>query len=288
MLALFITTLTVCTQMPKCNGNAYAVLATNENTWGAAHVLAFSLLHSGTRSDIVVMHEGHSYLHLLKNNNQIRYRKVTPSRARGNGPWESTYNKFWAGRMVQYCHVMLLDADMIVLHNIDHLFSTVDNTNVVFAAPTAYWISPTVFCSCLIVLKPSSTLFGDVLERADGKHREDMDYFNFRHSAQTRRLDPTYAALIGEWYPRDRIYHRLQQNISVVHFIAEWKPFSFVDWSVDLDLAGVYVYSRWWEYARALDLHNRCSNWKSVHSAFWHFTHQTKQNRSEGDETGDR
>jgi lipopolysaccharide biosynthesis glycosyltransferase len=163
---------------------------------------------------------------------------------------------------------MLLDADMIVLHNIDHLFSAVRD---MFAAPIAYWISPNFLCSCLIVMKPTETLFDDVLERFDGKYREDMDYFNLRYGARTKRLDPVYAALIGEWYPRDRIYHHLQRNVSVVHFIAEWKPFSFTDWHVGLDEFGVQVYARWWKYARGL----HCS--KSAHSAFLHRPHGVKK-----------
>ena len=277
-VTVVILCLSSCNGLPECKINAYAVLATNENTWCSAHVLAFSLLHSGTQSDIVIMYDWHldNISRPLRRSVQVRYHKVAPSRARGHGPWESTYNKFWAGRLVQYCRVMLLDADMIVLHNIDNLFSTVPtvhNSDVMFAAPIAYWISPNVLCSCLIVMKPTETLFDDVLERFDGKYREDMDYFNLRYGARTKRLDPVYAALIGEWYPRDRIYHHLQQNVSVVHFIAEWKPFSFTDWPVGLDEFGVHVYARWWKYARALSLHSHCSNWKSVHSAFLNFTH---------------
>lgn len=243
----------------KCN-NAYTVLTTNENTWCAAHVVASSLLDTGTKSDIVIMYTNgyRQFLH-----NKVVYQKVMPARANGNGQWKSTYSKFWAGRLIRYDKVILLDADIIVLRNIDHLFNYTDG----FAAPTAYWISPNIVSSGLIVMKPTSVLFTDVLEQAHG-HRNDMDYFNLRHGSHTMHLDPTYNTLIGEWYPRDRIYHRIVNNISVVHFVAEWKPFSFTDWSVQLDRTGVEIYRMWWTYATALDLNNQCTGWKLVYSKY--------------------
>jgi hypothetical protein len=262
-------------QVPECKGNAYAVLATNQDHWCAAHVLALSLLRSGTRHHIVIMHEGISSLantgsYPLTAHPHVRYNEVNPARARGraNGAWESTYSKFWAGRMVQYCRVILLDADMVVLRNIDHLFAAVDGTNL-FAAPSAYWISQQFLCSCLIVMKPTAMLFADVLENANGASGEDMDYFNRRHGARTKRLDAEYNALIGEWYPKDGIYHRLQRNVSVVHFIAGWKPFKFADWSVNLDKIGMSIYATWWEDARSLkSLDEHCPKWESVYSRF--------------------
>ena len=246
MLLLMLT----ATIAQQCTRNAYAILATNDNAWCGAHVLALSLIDTNTSNDIVIMHYGDVHRRQYAG---VKYEKVTPAKALGNGQWKDTYSKFWAGRLVRYCYVMLLDADNIVLRNMDHLFALGEYS---YAAPLAYWLSRGFLQTGVVVMKPSTTLFSDVLENSHGKYLEDMDYFNRRHGSRTKHLHPRYNTLIGQWYPRDRIYNYVTKDVYSVHFVAEWKPYKFTSWSL-LDAPGREIYNRWWTYARQVECASR-------------------------------
>ena len=167
---------------------------------------------------------------------------------------------------------------ILILPSLQCLWSSIILSNLIltlifFVCVRVYVFQAKLLCSCLVVARTSPTAFSDVLDSNSGAHREDMDYLNFRHAKSMNRLDPKYNALVGEWYRKDGIYHRLNldvHNTTIVHFIAEWKPWkgSFLEWMNDVDDFGVFIYSRWWKLARKLQLVDTCTGWSKVHDEF--------------------
>lgn len=255
--------LPLCVAALHYDSYAYVTLATTNDTWCAAHVLAESIFATKTPYRVVIMHPGHTTFPRIPLADRVRYHEIhTMAKAEGNTHWKPTYNKFWAARLLQYTRVVFMDADMIVMRNMDHLF------RYQLAAPTAYWLGRSYLSSGLMVLTPNPRLFSDVLESSKGRRGQDMDYFNAKVKNSAFHLDPKYNALIGQHDPNDKgAYNKLEQTIYAYHFIANYKPFFYDKWQ-NLNPEGEKVYALWWELADILALPQLCPNWDVLYDKY--------------------
>ncbi|KAF2716542.1 glycosyltransferase family 8 protein [Polychaeton citri CBS 116435] len=107
--------------------------------------------------------------------------------------------------------VIVMDADQLILQNLDHLFTSMNSTDV--AAPPAYWLSMDTLSSTLIAINLSDGLWSKVKKAMDGiqANKYDMDIVNDLFGSTAERLPTSYGMLNGhwedwslpDWYPRN-------------------------------------------------------------------------------------
>ncbi|EGG17508.1 hypothetical protein DFA_08504 [Cavenderia fasciculata] len=90
--------------------------------------------------------------------------------------WRDSLNKFYVFTLTEYDRIIFLDADTVVLRNLDHLFFIPDCT---LASPRAYWLdNQPFFTSLLMVLKPSQHTFDALVKATETSRGWDMDVLN--------------------------------------------------------------------------------------------------------------
>ena len=82
----------------------------------------------------------------------------------GRPELDVTYTKFhlWNPKIMQYDTIAYLDADTVVLKNIDDIFNYVDNEVTFAASPDIGW--PDCFNSGVFVLKPNKVIFERLMD----------------------------------------------------------------------------------------------------------------------------
>lgn len=99
----------------------------------AARVWAESVRATGTPHEIAIVHtvpvEQADYPN-------VTLHKFDAAKTSGNGIYQVTFGKLWAGRLTDYHRVILMDADIAVRGNIDHLFNVDPGDSV--AAPVRW------------------------------------------------------------------------------------------------------------------------------------------------------
>ena len=81
----------------------------------------------------------------------------------GDPVWAQSLTKLHLFGLTQYKRLIYLDADGLVLRNMDHLFSLPDAP---VAMPRAYWLSQPRMCNALAVVQPSAERLEQLLQRA--------------------------------------------------------------------------------------------------------------------------
>ena len=81
----------------------------------------------------------------------------------GDPVWAQSLTKLHVFGLTQYKRLIYLDADGLVLRNMDHLFSLPD---AAVAMPRAYWLSQPRMCNALAVVQPSAGRLEELLQRA--------------------------------------------------------------------------------------------------------------------------
>eukprot|EP00755_Sulcionema_specki_P001034 Sspe_Gene.116204::Locus_104922_Transcript_1_1_Confidence_1.000_Length_1187::g.116204::m.116204 len=179
----------------------------------------------------------------------------------GRGSWGSTFGKLLIARL-PYKKVMLIDSDVLVLQNMDHLFQ-VEVPKDSIAAPLAYWLGYHFLqTGGPLLVEPSPTLFEKGLEhRLPMRYDSEMDWLNEQYKHTAKVLDKSYAMLCGNWVPGDRIYHHFNSSIidpskgsvpvHMVHFIAGWKPANWPMHRVKAQYPRepelIAAYQKWWD-----------------------------------------
>lgn len=151
--------------------------------------------------------------------------------------WLSTFFKIRAASCVQFNKIVLLDSDMIILGNIDELFSKPSYTAVV--ATKCVCPEYVKLNSGLMVLEPSTQLFQRLLDSIEpalkrkfecGLSAGDQDVFQeaFPDWEEHPELDlpEIYNAV---WFCIEKlceVYHCKKKDIKVVHFTGAVKPFT--------------------------------------------------------------
>ncbi|GAA5965772.1 hypothetical protein JCM3765_007340 [Sporobolomyces pararoseus] len=133
----------------------------------------------------------------------------------------ASLTKLHAFRLSQYEKIIFLDADTLVLRPLAHLF---ESPHPFSAAPDQGW--PDAFNSGVMVFKPSQETFDGLIETMKRKGTWDggdqgllNDYF-----PNWNRLSFTYNVTPSAYYTYAPAYKRHGQDVNVLHFIGENKP----------------------------------------------------------------
>ncbi|KAL6622174.1 nucleotide-diphospho-sugar transferase [Neocallimastix sp. 'constans'] len=149
-----------------------------------------------------------------------------------------TFTKLNVWKLVQYNFVTFLDADTIVLKNIDSLFDQIkevyNNGDVAFlAAPDVGW--PDNFNSGVFVCKPDLQTYSDLINYSrtngsyDGGDQGLLNrFFSKWNNTLNARLSFNYNVTPSAYYTYAPSFNEHQDSISVIHFIGNNKPWKSI------------------------------------------------------------
>ncbi|GMM29145.1 glycogenin glucosyltransferase [Martiniozyma asiatica (nom. inval.)] len=144
-----------------------------------------------------------------------------------------TLTKLNAWRLVDYDKVIYLDADMLILQNIDSLFDSYNiGSNEIVAASDSGW--PDIFNSGLFLIKPDLRIFEKLkeafstMDSFDGADQGLLnEFFNLKSiqfGTKWHRLPFTYNCTLNSNYEYLPAMIRFKHDVKVVHFIGVQKP----------------------------------------------------------------
>jgi len=236
----------------------YCTLVTTDSFVIGAQVLILSLLkHSALPDvDVVVLHTDTvsklSLKVLQKLSPRVRLRRVgkieAPAHHNRTVPSWGDYTKLRIWELVDYARVLYLDADMLVMDSIDHLFSKDLGDLKLAAAPDVY--PPDKFNAGLLLIQPGQALFDSLLATVgsiasyDGGDTGFLNaHFPEWYSApEGNRLPFAYNAqrtLYWMTHNSQPGYWEAVGPIKVLHFSSSPKPWDAPDRKGDLEMI-------WW------------------------------------------
>jgi glycogenin glucosyltransferase len=214
---------------------AYVSLCCNDAYGPGALAWAQSLRDSGTQRDIVILitkQLSNEWKNKLANiSNHIELVNIYDSGDETNlallkrPELGITFTKLHCWRLTQYEKAVFMDADTLVLQNIDDLFER----DELSASPDPGW--PDCFNSGVFVYKPSLDTFNNLVNWSlthgsfDGGDQGLLNsYFSNWSSDSSKRLPYVYNCCTQKFYSYlpALVYFRTQ--VRVVHFIGSTKP----------------------------------------------------------------
>lgn len=217
------------------NDQAYVTLATNDSYAIGALVLGNSLRSVGTNRKLVVL-VTKEVSQNFRQHLQSLYDFVTPvdvldssdsvNLALLNRPdLGVTFTKLHCWRLTQFTKAVFLDADTLVVKNIDDLFDREELS----AAPDAGW--PDCFNSGVFVFKPSEATYSALLNFAitngsfDGGDQGLLNlFFKDWLTNLSKHLPFTYNVVAQAFYSYLPAFKRYGKDTKVLHFIGAAKP----------------------------------------------------------------
>jgi glycogenin glucosyltransferase len=224
------------TNLPK----AYVTLVTNNSYISGAIVLGYSLRSYNTSHLIICLVTSEvdpAYIAQLSKvfDHVINIPKLDSHDSKrldllGRPELGITFSKLHVWNMTWLSQILFLDADTLVLKNIDHLFSQYENTHFA-ACPDIGW--PDCFNSGVFMCKPSHQIYTDLIKLSQDKGSFDggdqgllNSYFNSWSRDQKQRIPFTYNVTPNAVYSYAPAYQQYQSDIFVLHFIGESKPWN--------------------------------------------------------------
>jgi len=215
---------------------AFVSLITNDDYARGADVLGKSLKRSGTTLKCVLMVTDHVSSHVRDGLKQY-WDEIIDVNLLESGDEEKlailarpelgcTFTKLRAWTLKQYEKCVFLDADTMVLQNVDDLFEREELS----AAPDVGW--PDCFNTGVFVFKPNVDTYHKLLEFAkkmgsfDGGDQGLLnDFFSdWSASDSTRRLPFVYNMVANITYSYTPAFMRYGQGVKIVHFLGAIKP----------------------------------------------------------------
>ncbi|KAI9203257.1 nucleotide-diphospho-sugar transferase [Polychytrium aggregatum] len=233
---------------------AYVTLLTSESYIPGAVTLVASLRATATQYPIVCIVASESFSVysvqlLFRTFDKVLFVPILRSNDHSNlsllgrPELDVTFTKLhvWDPSLLVYDRIVFLDADTLVLRNVDELFDYVDEDHVNFAAaPDIGW--PDCFNSGVFVTKPSTTLYSRIIEFArsygsfDGGDQGVLNSFFSSWSymlppshkratkANAVRLPFSFNVTPSASYSYLPAFMQYGNNVSIVHFIGATKP----------------------------------------------------------------
>ncbi|KAM3585211.1 uncharacterized protein V6R79_010337 [Siganus canaliculatus] len=219
-------------------GEAFVTLATTDSYCMGATVVARSLRRHGTTRSIVVMvtpnvSEQSKFalrnvfdhvisVDLLDSEDRVRLSLL------GRPELGITFTKIHCWTLTQYSKCVFLDADTLVLCNVDELFER----DELSAAPDPGW--PDCFNSGVFVFKPSLHTHARILDHAlhhgsfDGGDQGLLNSFFSSWSVEDigKHLPFVYNLSGSSFYSYLPAFQQFGHNAKIVHFIGAVKPWS--------------------------------------------------------------
>jgi glycogenin glucosyltransferase len=219
------------------SSEAFVTLATNDGYALGALVVAQSLRKVGTQRRLVVM-ISNNLSDLIRRTLESSFDEVVVVEELNSHDTEHlgllrrpelgiTFTKINCWLLEKYSKCVFLDADVVVLSNIDDLFQREEFS----AAPDAGW--PDCFNSGVFVYQPSKETFRKLVQFAsqqdasfDGGDQGLLNsYFsNWRTSDISRHLPFVYNVTSNTFYSYVPAVTRFRNDIRVVHFAGALKP----------------------------------------------------------------
>lgn len=155
--------------------------------------------------------------------------------------WKDTFFKLQAASFIEYDKVIVVDCDMMICKNIDHLFNCPSGSAVedIESLNTLY-ASSSKFNSGLFILKPDIKLFKKLCSNiapvinqrnSQGLMVGDQDVFNYTLDnwkfSYELHLDKKYNIFWTCFPQYEKDKYILSKDAYVIHFIGNRKPWSY-------------------------------------------------------------
>lgn len=140
----------------------------------------------------------------------------------GRPDLHTVLTKLHVFRLVQFDKIIFLDADVLPIRPISHLFSLPHEFS---AAPDIGW--PDIFNSGVMVLSPGEDKFNEILSLVKSKGSwdgGDQGVLNEWRGSNWNRISFIYNTIPNLQYNYPPAYERFGGEIAVLHFIGENKP----------------------------------------------------------------
>ncbi|XP_017281807.1 glycogenin-2 isoform X2 [Kryptolebias marmoratus] len=247
-------------------GEAFVTLATTDSYCQGATVVARSLRRHGTTRHIVVMVTPYiseqSRLALENEFDKVITVDIMDSKDQvhlsflGRPELGITYTKIHCWTLTQYSKCVFLDADTLVLCNVDELFSR----DELSAAPDPGW--PDCFNSGVFVFRPSLLTHSRLLHHAlhhgsfDGGDQGLLNSFFSSWAVEdiSKHLPFIYNLCANTIYSYLPAFQQFGHNAKIVHFAGAVKPWS----SQREDFTSHFIesyFSLWWKEYRWNEYH---------------------------------
>ncbi|KAJ3559966.1 hypothetical protein NM688_g1 [Phlebia brevispora] len=131
-------------------------------------------------------------------------------------------------RLTQYSKIIFLDADVLPIRPLSHLFTLPHEFS---AVPDVGW--PDIFNSGVLVLAPGEDKFNELMELQKTKGSwdgGDQGLLNEWRGENWNRLSFIYNTTPTAAYTYAPAYERFGSKISAIHFIGENKPWKSLPW----------------------------------------------------------
>ncbi|XP_051283251.1 glycogenin-2 isoform X1 [Dicentrarchus labrax] len=219
-------------------GEAFVTLATTDSYCMGATVVARSLQHHGTSRSIVIMVTPNiseqSRLALKNVFDEVVIVDLMDSEDRinlsllGRPELGITFTKIHCWTLTQYSKCVFLDADTLVLCNVDELFER----DELSAAPDPGW--PDCFNSGVFVFRPSLQTHASILDHAlqhgsfDGGDQGLLNSFFSSWPVEdiSKHLPFVYNLSASSVYSYLPAFQQFGHNAKIVHFLGPAKPWS--------------------------------------------------------------
>ena len=231
--------------------HAYVTLLhSSEDYVCGAIALAQSIRQTNSTKDLVLLVDNsisdHSILGLQAAGWKVkRIERIRSPHARINAYNEWNYSKLRVWQLTDYDKVMFIDADFIVLHNIDHFF----NYPQLSASPNNNWL----FNSGIMILEPSKCFFDTLMSKRytlKSYNGGDQGYLNevltWWHRLTTRLN-------FMKFFPKKESDRSIPEDRHTIHFLG-MKPWTcYRDYDCNWDRADYHRYAsdevnaRWWQ-----------------------------------------
>ncbi|XP_015884307.1 UDP-glucuronate:xylan alpha-glucuronosyltransferase 2 isoform X2 [Ziziphus jujuba] len=250
----------------KVKREAYAtVLHSSEAYVCGAITLAQSLRQTGTKRDLILLLD--KSISATKRDAlaaagwQLRFiKRIRNPRAEKNSYNEYNYSKFRLWQLTDYDKVVFIDADIVVLRNLDLLFH--------FPQMTATGNDFSLFNSGIMVIEPSKCTF-----RIFMNHRKDVVSYNggdqgflnemfvwwHRLPRRVNFLKNFWSNSSVEASVKNELFGADPPKVYAIHYLG-WKPWlCYRDYDCNWDIVESHVYAsdvahhRWWKVHDAMN-----------------------------------
>lgn len=226
--------------MPLICNEAYVTLVTSDSYVAGAGVLARSLKSTGTNRSIWCLaaskqlssnsldilksiFDGISEVDCIDSGDQINLALL------GRPELGPTFTKLHLWKLTQFKKVVFLDADTLVLKNIDDLFEREEFS----ACADVGW--PDCFNSGVFVAVPNGETYRKLLQHADKEGSFDGGdqgllnsfFSDWSVGPSSKRIPFTYNLTINASYSYAPAFSRFKNDVKVVHFIGAQKPWTY-------------------------------------------------------------
>ncbi|KAI8902522.1 nucleotide-diphospho-sugar transferase [Globomyces pollinis-pini] len=265
---------------------SFVTLLTNDKYLPGAIILAKSLKKSGTiypttvlatfsnLSDKAVNVLQHTFDHVI-NVDLLLSNDPSNLALLGRPELDVTFTKLhtFNPKLLPFDRVCFMDADTMIVQNIDDIFEFVDRPSVEFAAaPDIGW--PDCFNSGVFVTKPSQKTFEELISVANSEGSFDggdqgllNTYFSTWSNEpsdlpRTARIPFLYNVTPSTFYSYLPAFKKFHDSLKVIHFIGNSKPWKWSrtrDGSVipcgDASEQTVSLVQKWWSYFDEFEVH---------------------------------